>query len=153
MKSKTFWQAKSLTGLFLSMVMLFFFLSFLNAVSDSPWRSGHIEVQNWANGPQCSWLCTSFMNFLCSPNLRPILTMLCKVFDIHIRNSSPSHQITCFILCMYHMSFLKLIPVWIDSEPNSCQWNSTLAHWGCHINKKNNIMLLKHKWSKKIAVA
>ena len=89
---KLFDMPKSLTGLFQSMVMLLFFnvlfLSFLNAVSDSPLRSGHIEVQNWANGPQCSWLCTSFMNFLCSPNLRPILTIVCKVFDIHIINSS-----------------------------------------------------------------
>ena len=37
---------------------------------------------------------------------------------------------------IYLISFLKLISVWIDSEPNSCQWNSTLAHWGCHINKR-----------------
>ena len=104
--------------------------------ADSPWRCGHIEVQNWANGPQCSWLCTSFMNFLCSPNLRPILTMLCKVLDIHIRNSSPSHQISCFIYCIYLISFLKLIPVWIDSEPNSCQWNSTRAYRDAILTKE-----------------
>ena len=72
-----------------------------------------------------------------------MLTQFAADFDHRLQSVWHSHhkffppiKLVISFYCIYLISFLKLISVWIDSEPNSCQWNSTLAHWGCHINKR-----------------
>ena len=50
----------------------------------------------------------------------------CSTFTSEI--PPPPIKLVVSFYCIYLISFLKLIPVWIDSEPNSCQWNSKLAY-------------------------
>ena len=133
---KLFDRPKSLSGLFQSMIMLLFFnvlfLSFLNAVSDSPcgfaleeWPYWSPKLGKWAT---VQLALHQFYEF-------SMLTQFAADFDHALQSVWHSHQkffppikLVVSFHCIYLMSLVKLIPVWIDSEPNSFQWNSKLAY-------------------------